>query len=64
MPISGFVDIHYVKRRRHLRLKLLYDGLQRMDDGACGIYSNCGSHIEFSHLNIKPETPICGKCEP
>jgi len=50
------------QRRRHLRLKLLYDALQRMDDGAYGICSNCKSDIELSRLEIQPETPICGKC--
>lgn len=50
------------QRRRHLRLKLLHDAIQRMDAGEFGTCANCQEEIEFTRLEMQPETQLCGTC--
>lgn len=50
------------QRRRRLRLNLLREALAKMDTGEYGICVNCRAEIEYSRLELQPETPICGSC--
>jgi len=50
------------QRRRHLRLRLLHDAVKRMDEGSYGTCQNCGKEIDYSRLDLQPETAICGDC--
>ena len=49
-------------RRKHLRLKLLHEALQKMDDGTYGTCHNCGAEIEYERLDAQPDTQLCAKC--
>ena len=51
-------------RRKHLRLKLLHEALQKMDEGTYGTCHNCGAEIDFARLDAQPETQLCASCAP
>lgn len=51
-------------RRKHLRLKLLHEALQKMDEGTFGTCHNCRAEIEWARLDAQPEAQLCAKCAP
>lgn len=50
------------QRRRTMRLKLLKEAQQRMDDGSFGLCLGCGGEIEDDRLLETPEAPLCASC--
>lgn len=51
-------------RRKHLRLKLLHEALNKMDEGTYGICPNCGDEIDHARLESQPEALLCARCAP
>lgn len=50
------------QRRRQLRLRLLKEAQQRMDDGSFGMCPECGGEIDDERLLDTPEAPLCSGC--
>lgn len=50
------------QRRRQLRLKLLKEAQQRMDDGSFGMCLECGGEIDDERLLETPESALCAAC--
>ncbi len=48
--------------REQIKLALLLEALSRVDAGAYGVCTGCGSHIPFGRLFVFPETPECAAC--
>lgn len=49
-------------QREQISLALLLEALKKMEAGAYGVCTACGSHIPFERLFVFPETPDCAAC--
>jgi DnaK suppressor protein len=51
-----------LRERETVRLGLIRDALRRMDAGAYGTCTLCGSEVAFERLMVFPESATCAAC--